>query len=444
MAKTEKTDKQRALEPPKLGKEGERTEPDLVDDFGELLVKYGVSENRASVIVQYIKDTGSVAVIERPMELLNKLAMFPSWVPPITRRTVLDHWMALRKIPTPEGYEEEAEKPAEEVRAKAKGSEKEEAKFSVDPATGNMRAATTTDKTALTWDEAEKLSQNIAAKNEEQQRKAAASAKREVSYVYDDETGQVRMAKDNETGGTLDQAKELKKMADASKKPPEEAPFILDADGNWTLNPNRQPTYIEQLAYETMRRSREQGQPIDPLEALAQTAEKVKMYQEVFGGSKNQAEWLSDPVKFFEMMQTLQGGGKGDEEVRKELAELRTTLQQMQETQHREEIVGLRTLISSQNERISELTNVVTELKKPVVGMTTVDLIHELGAKGIDELSGLRKDIKATVSEAMTGSKLPPRKTEEQRGQQVSRLRQGVETDKEIQELGEGLGFLQD
>lgn len=115
-------------------------------------------------------------------------------------------------------------------------------------------------------------------------------------------------------------------MADASKKAPEESPFILDADGNWTLNPNRPPTYIEQQAYENMKRSREQGQPLDPIDAMSQTAEKMRIIQE--------------------------------------------------------------------NKKIDNQNDFIAELKRPVTGLTEVDLLHDIATKGLEELGGLRKDVK--------------------------------------------------
>ena len=50
----------------------------------------------------------------------------------------------------------------------------------------------------------------------------------EVRYVYDIDAKQVRMARDGERGGTLAQAKELKKMAEDSEGTGGESPFILD------------------------------------------------------------------------------------------------------------------------------------------------------------------------------------------------------------------------
>ncbi|GAI49022.1 unnamed protein product, partial [marine sediment metagenome] len=53
------------------------------------------------------------------------------------------------------------------------------------------------------------------------------------------------------------------------------------------------------------------------------------------------------------------------------------------------------------------------------------------------ELPGFRKDIK----EAMGSTVLPPGKSAEERKERTSKLRQAVETDKDIEEIGRRLFF---
>ena len=67
------------------------------------------------------------------------------------------------------------------------------------------------------------------------------------TYVYDAETGVVRMAKEGEVGGTMEQAKELKKMGEDVKKEEAESPFIQDGEGNWILNPKAKISGMEPL-----------------------------------------------------------------------------------------------------------------------------------------------------------------------------------------------------
>lgn len=413
-----------------------RATPDVETNFRSLMEDYGVAGKAATTITKYISETGTDRVFEKPMELLNKLASFPRHVPPVTRKTILDHWISLNKIPIPEGYSEEAEKPAEEIRQKGTRGQEIEAKFSVDPASGNIRVATTTDKTALTWDEAEKLSKSIEAKAEEQQKRIADRAERKVTYVYDTESRQVRMARAEEVGGTLEEAKELKRMAEADKEKKEEPGWIMDAEGNWAPNPQVPHTYIEMMAFEAIKKSRDSGQPMDPMEAMAQTMERMKMYQDVFGGQKNIPEWMTDPLKFIETVRAVSGGEKGDEGVHKELAEVRQALREMQDQSQRQEMSGLRSLIDSLNRKIDDQNEFIADLKRPVTGRTELDLLHDIAEDAIglakQELPGLRRDVR----EALTGGRLPPPKSPQEREEQKSRLRGVLEEDREIEELG--------
>lgn len=424
-------------EPTKVVEPEARVGPDERDDFSKMMQDYGVGEKQASVIAQYIADTGTDQVFDKPMELLQKVAMFPKWIHPTSRRHILDHWFALRKIPIPDEYSAVADKPSEEIRKKAAGHEIEEAKFSVDPETGYVRVATTSDKTALTWDEAQKLSKDVLAKAEGVEKKQAEKAKKEATYVYDTEQGQVRMAKGDEVGGTLDQAKELKKMAEGGKKETAESPFITDAEGNWGLNPKARVTGIELMALDTMRRSQAKGEPLDPLEAMAQTAERLKVYQEVLGGGKSTPEWMTDPLKFIETIRTITGEGKGDDSLKQEISGLKDAIRLMQEAQYKAQIDSQRSEITALGQKIESLTGRIDELKRPVTGMTEIDLLNQLGTKALDELGGLRKDVKDTAREAITGGRLPPRKTTEERGEQHHRMRQTLEDIEDIEQLGQ-------
>ncbi len=184
---------------------------------------------------------------------------------------------------------------------------------------------------------------------------------------------------------------------------------------------------------------KEKREPLDPLEEMAQTMQKAKFYQEVLGGGNSRLPpWMSDPFTFMKTFQDLAGGQKGDEETKRELAELRNTLQQMQESQHQQEMAGLRSLIGSQNEKIDALNTTITELKKPQVGMTEIDLLSQVASKGFEEMHGLRSDVRGFVENQKP---LPTPKTAEQREQQIRRLKQATQADREIQALGEGLGF---
>ena len=427
----------------KPAEELRRPTPDVEADFEALLKDYGVPEKAALIVTRHIADTGSDKVFERPMELLQKLAKFPRQIPPVTRKNILDHWIAQNKIPVPEEYEAEAEKPAEEIRRKGAKEEKEEAKYAVDTETGAIRVATTTDKTALTWDEAEKLSQKIEKKQEVKAKKEAEKGERKVAYVYDEERGVVRMAREGEIGGTLEQAKELKRMAGEGKgEGAGESPFITDAEGNWILNPKARVTGIELMALESIRRAQERGEAVDPEEVMEKTAQRFKLYREVFGGEgKGTPEWMADPAKFIEMVEKISGGGKGDEALKQQVASLEKTLAEMREERYKEQIDSQQKQIGTLANKVSELTDVVVDLKRPVTGRTEMDIIHEIAAEGIglakSELPGFRRDIK----EALAGTALPGPKSERERQEAKTKLRQAVETDKDIEEIGRRIFF---
>ena len=164
---------------------------------------------------------------------------------PSLRNQVINFWAAEIKQPVPRNLQKRlAEERGAKPREGAEG-EKEPEKYSVDTATGAIKVASTTDKMALTWDEAEKLSKNIKMELADK----AEKGEKKVTYVYDSDANTVRMAREGEIGGTQEQAKELKRMAEEGKgKKEEESPFITDEDGNWMLNPKARVTGIELMA----------------------------------------------------------------------------------------------------------------------------------------------------------------------------------------------------
>ena len=488
---TQKGEKETKIEgEAKPTEELRRPTPDVEADFEALLKDYGVPEKAALIVTKHVADTGSDKVFERPMELLEKLAKFPRQIPPVTRKNILDHWIAQNKIPVPEEYEDEAEKPAEEIRRRGAKEGKEEAKYSVDPETAAIRVATTTDKTALTWDEAEKLSQKVEKKQEEKDKKV----ERKVAYVYDTDTNTVRMAREGELGGTMEQAKELKKMAEESKGEEPESPFIADEKGNWTLNPKAKVTGVELMAFETIRKAQEKGEPVDPIDALSQAAEKMKAFREALGGTgaqmpewisdpvkfletvrgvsgtgegkglpewmsnplefiktvqgitgagegKSLPEWMSDPAKFLETIRNLSGGDKGDEALKQQVASLEKTLTDLREDRYKEQIEEQKKQLGTLTTSISDLKDQVADLNKPATGRSEMDILHEIATEGIGvlktELPGFRRDVK----DALGSTVLPPAKSAGERKERTTKLRQAVEKDKNIEEIGRRLFF---
>ena len=461
---------------------------DIQLQFLGLLKKYPVKN--PETVVDYVTSQGET-VLEDPEKLAQALSECE--ISPVRRRQVLKHWFAdkgvdvsselLHKVTLPPERRKEAED-----QAKAE-EESKKAKYSVDEDTGVIKVATTSEK-ALTWEEAEKLSKNI---KKELASKAGKGAKK-MTYVYDTETRQVRMAKEGEPGGTLDQAKELKKMAGESKGEEAESPFTADEKGNWTLNPKAKVTGIELMAFETIRKAQERGEPVDPIDALSQAAEKMKAFREALGGTgaqmpewvsdpvkfldtvrgvsgtgegkglpewmsnpvefiktvqgitgagegKNLPDWMSDPAKFLETVERISGGGKGDEALKQQVTSLEKTLTDMREDRYKEQIEGQKQQIGVLATKVGELTDRVADLGKPATGRTEMDILHEIATEGIGvlktELPGFRRDIKDALGSTM----LPPGKSAEERKERTSKLRQSVERDKNIEEIGRRLFF---
>jgi hypothetical protein len=407
---------------------------DIQLQFLELVRKYPVKS--PETVVDYITSQGGT-VLEDAEKLA--VALSECEITPVRRRQILKHWFAEKGIEVaPELLQKVALPPErrKEVEEREKAEEEtKRAKYSVDEESGAIKVATTGEK-ALTWPEAEKLSKTIKREIAEKERKGG----KKVAYVYDSDTNTVRMAREGEIGGTLEQAKELKRMAEEGKGKGGESPFIMDADGNWTLNPKARVTGVELMALESIRRAQERGEPVDPIEMLGKAAEKMKVYQEVLGGG-GRPEWMTDPAKFIETVETIAGKGKGDETVKTELAELRKTLDDMKEQRYREQIESQQRQIAALTDKVSELADLVVDLKRPVTGRTEMDLLHEVADKGLEviktELPGFRRDIK----EAFMGGALPPPKSPEERKERTERLRQAVQRDKEIEEIGRRLFF---
>ena len=74
-----------------------------------------------------------------------------------------------------------------------------------------------------------------------------------VRYVFDEEKRVVRMAKKDEGGGTLSEARELLKMADARDKEGVESPFVQDEEGRWVLNTKARVTGLDFMAVQFMQ-----------------------------------------------------------------------------------------------------------------------------------------------------------------------------------------------
>ena len=405
--------------------------PNIVERFGEVFQKLGIKKHEGYVDHCAKGDLENLEDVEKK---LYEMGLHPS-----LRNQVINFWAAEIKQPVPEKLQKRlTEERGLKPRGGAEG-EKEPEKYSVDTETGAIKVASTTDKTALTWDEAEKLSKNI----KSELASKAEKGEKKVTYVYDSDAKTVRMAKEGEIGGTLDQAKELKKMAEESKgKGEEESPFITDEHGNWTLNPKAKVTGVELMALESIRKAQERGEPVDPIEAMAQAADKIKIFQDTLGGGgRALPDWMTDPAKFIETVERISGGGKVDEALKQQVTGLEKTLADMREDRYKEQIEGQRQEIKTLGGKVGELTDRVADLSKPATGRTEMDILHEIASEGIGvlktELPGFRRDIK----EAIGSTVLPPAKSADERKQRTTKLRQAVEADEDIEKIGRRLFF---
>lgn len=345
---------------------------DIQLQFLKLLQKYPIKNSET--IVDYITSQGET-VLEDPEKLAVSLAECE--ISPVRRRQVLKHWFSDKGVEVPPELLRQVSLSPEKRRVIEQKNEERKAKYSVDE-TGAIKVASTEEK-ALTWDEAQKLSRAI---------------KRERG-----DTGRENM----------------------------ESPFITDDQGSWILNPKARVTGVELLALESIRRSQDRGEPVDPIEVLGQAAEKMRIYQEVLGGGARQLpEWMTDPAKFVETVKTVAGGGKGDEGIRAELVELRQTIADMREGRYRQELAALQRQIDALMQKPIDVT-----------GRSELDILHEVTAGVLDEAKGLRGDVKSYV----LSQGLPQPKTPEQREAQKQRYRTALAADEELEVLGRRLFF---
>lgn len=391
-----------------------REVPIVEEDFATLLRKFKIKADLATNIAENISHTGGPRVFEDPELLLKRLAAWSSDITPAKRKLIIEQWFAEKGIDIPTKVQETAGMTTEQI-----------------------------------------------AKTEAETKTAG-----EVRYVWDPETLQIRMAKEGERGGTLAQAKELKKMAEEDEKAGAESPFMQDGEGRWVLNPKARVTGLDFMAVQFMQKAQEKGEPVDPIMAMTQAAEKMKALREGLGvGGGTMPTWMTDPAEFIKMIKTITGGegeggkpswmtdpaefvkmvravggeGKGDDAVKTELAELRKTIGDLKEERHKQEIAGLQGQIlqiqKNQEGQVKEILDKMETLKKPATGKTEMDIISEVASAGVGELKGLRGDVK----EVIMNKGLPPTKTTEQREERKGKYRKALQNDQEIEELGRHL-----
>ncbi|MBA7561805.1 hypothetical protein ES708_03448 [subsurface metagenome] len=367
---------------------GAREVPIVEEDFATLLRKFKIKGDLAANIAENISHTGGPSVFEKPELLFKRMAAWSSDITPAKRKNIIEQWFAEKQIDI-----------SPEVQQKA----------------------------GMTTDQIQKV---------EEETKGGTEAR----YIYEPESRQIRMAKKDEVGGTLAQAKELKKMADEDEKAGAESPFMQDAEGHWILNPKARVSGVELMAVQFMQQAQAKGEPADPITAMTRAAETWKTLREGLGiGAGTTPTWQTDPAEFIKTVKAITGDTGGDSALKEALTEMRKSVDEMKEQRYRDQF-------ASQQKQMQEITNVlnrtletISDMQKGRVGRTEMDIIHEIVTGGKEELSGLRKDVK----EAFTSSSLPPAKSAEERDGRKQRAKKALKTDQDIEELGQRLFFPQ-
>ncbi|MBA7633031.1 hypothetical protein ES703_40587 [subsurface metagenome] len=282
-----------------------REVPIVEEDFATLLKKFKIKGDLANNIAENISHTGGPNVFEKPELLFKRLTAWSSDVNPSRRKLIIEQWFAEKGVTI-----------SPEIQQKA----------------------------GLTVEQLSKV--------EEETKEGA-----EVRYVFDEDKNVVRMAKKDERGGTLAQAKELLKMAEERDKAGTESPFMQDADGHWILNPKARVTGVELMAVQFMQQSQEKGEPVDPITAMTRAAETWKTLREGLGigAGAGQPAWMTDPVAFVEAIRKITGGTEGDSALKEALAEMRHSVDEMKEQRYQDQFAG-------QQKQIHDLSNVLKQM----------------------------------------------------------------------------------
>jgi len=382
----------RNMHPDYLAKESlARQVPIVEEDFATLLTKFKIRADLAANIAENISHTGGPRVFEDPEILLKRLSSWSSDIPPAKRKNIIEQWFAERGVDIPPNIQQMAGMTAEQL------SKEEKATKDRDP---------------------------------------------EVRYIFDTDVKQVRMAKEGEKGGTLAQAKELKKMAEEDEGAGRESPFVQNGEGNWMLNSKAKVGGVELLAFQSLKRAEERGEPFDPITALTKASEQMKILREGFGsGGSTLPAWMTDPVAFVEAIKNITGGKGEDSETKAAVLAMQQTIEELKEDRWKMQFDAQQKQIQDVTGVLSKTLETISDMKKERVGRTEMDIIHEIAEQGLglakSELPGLRKDIRDMVGSVA----LPSTKTPEQREDRKKKYKQAIDTDKDIEEIGRRVFF---
>lgn len=439
MAETEKTDQT----------ESEKEVPDAVKDFELLLQDYGIK--KAPIIAKNIAETGGSNVFDSPADMARRLAKWPREIAPVYRQSILEHWFKSRGVTVPQELLEEVGIPdgLREEKAKKKAQEKKMAEGAVwkvdidDSGMPKIRMIKDESEPGITLSEAKTAAKEIGKEREEP---IVSYDEAQAKHIPNFKSPFVRqnLAAAWATARQMDRAQAEGEAAD---------PIDIWID---------QQTKIAQLK-EAMGVSTETkdkstvGEIVSALKDLQDMAKEGKVGElpdwmtdpvkfiatvrtvSESGEAGGKPSWMTDPAEFIKMIRDIGGEGKGDDAVKSELSELRKTIEAMKEEKHNQEMAGLQGQIVSIQKthegQMKEILDKMEDLKKPTGGKTEMDIISDVASGVLGEAKGLRSDIKEVVRE----KGLPAAKTTEQREERKGKFRKALQTDQEIEEIGQRL-----
>ncbi|MDO9581084.1 MAG: hypothetical protein Q7J06_11070 [Bacteroidales bacterium] len=479
--------------------------PIVQEEFANFLKKYKVAKGgeMCGTIAENIAETGGADVFETPEAVAKGLGTWSEYIGAPLRKQILQHWFAKKRIEVPPEAIEAAgltakteatmknkkeidKKKAEgalwtididdsgtpRIRmikdvtepgvtlAEAKAAAKEIGKEREEPIViyneelsrhmPNFKSSFVKQNLSAAWATARQMDRAIAEGEPldpmdvwiEQQAKLAQF--REVMDLTPETKGKGTM------GEIVTALKDLKAMADEGK---------VSGVPGWMTDPIEFINTVKTITTPETKGEGTMGEIVTALKDLKAMADEgkvsgvpgwmsnpVEFINTVRGVSgagegKSLPDWMSDPAKFLETVERISGGGKGDESLKQQVASLEQTLIVMREDRYKEQIESQKQQMGVLATKVGELTDRVADLGKPSTGRTEMDILHEIASEGLGvlktELPGFRRDLKDAIGSTM----LPPGKSAEERKERTSKLRQSVERDKNIEEIGRRLFF---
>jgi len=440
MAETEKPD---SVEP-------EREVPDAVKDFELLLVEYGIK--KASIIAKNIAGTGGPNVFDKPEDMAKRLAKWPREIAPVYRQSILEHWFKSRGVTVPQELLEEVGTPEglREEKTKKKVLEKKMAEGAVwkvdvdDSGMPRIRMIKDENEPGITLSEAKTAAKEIGREGEE------------PIVSYDEAQGKhIPNFKSPFVRQNLSAAWATARQMDRAMAEGEAAdPIDIWIEQQTKLTQLKEAIGVSPEAKEKggtvgelvsalkdLQEMAKEGKGSELPDWMTDPAKFIDTVRTVSGAGEagGKPSWLSDPAEFVKMIRDIGGEGKGDDAVKSELSELRKTIEDMKDERHKQEMLSLQGQIvqiqKSHEGAMKEIVDKIEDLKKPTGGKTEMDIISDVATGVLGEAKGLRGDLKEVIRD----KGLPPAKTAEQREERKGKYQKALQTDQEIEEIGQKL-----